>query len=516
LKEEKMTRRPYAVGVAILVTLLLSSAFGAAIEWVDVNGGTNLKGAIAPPSGTEARIQSTSQANPPAPPPPNLYAMPLDYVYIEPEPYGPYPGNMYPWYPWVSGWRFQMLYPASDIGRSGTIAQIAWKLFVSMYYDPETGTNPNTSIKLCHTPLADLTTDFNGNYGGNTPVWVYHDDAYTHGGVGNAWDTIDLTTPFEYNGTDNLLVEVVWMGSGYSNGPYGPAVWQADASPRLTRAYRYEITDTLVPTAIDADPAYYLMRIGFFKCGTPDPWCGDMLTQGYWKNHPCYDPKHPDAPYIAKFLPVMVAGQEVNTIPEALAIFNPPKPMTAWKMFLIQLLAAKLNAGWQTYPSLVKAWYDYPGGDYPFDNQRVFGILDVADDYTTDTDKAMLNEMKDVLENMNCYRDKGNGCLWDAMWSPGDGPEGQATALPAKPELSVVPSVAKSGNVRIAYALPKATPAQLTVLDVAGRTVMTRALSAAVGDHIVSLDAGSLDAGVYIVRITGADLTLSRKLVVQR
>jgi hypothetical protein len=32
----------------------------------------------------------------------------------------------------------------------------------------------------------------------------------------------------------------------------------------------------------------------------------------------------------------------------------------------------------------------------------------------------------------------------------------------------------------------------------------------------LSIDLGDLNAGVYVVRLTGADLTISRKLVVQR
>jgi len=493
-----MTRRPYAAGVAILATLLLSSAFGATIEWVDVDG------SIKP----EAPSLSTPEAYLPAPSPPGFYAMPLDYVYVWPPPTS---ANVYPWYPGYSGFRFQMLYPASDIGRGGTIAQIAlWATYFSW-----TGTYPNASVKMCHTPLTDLTETFNDNYGGNTPVWVYHNDALFRGGAAGMWDTVELTTPFEYNGTDNLLVEVTWIGSA-SGEEYGPCCYTAYAAPSLRRAYAKDITDTLVTTAYDVDSWYYLTRIGFFKEGTPDPWAGNMLAQGYWKKHPYYDPKHPDAPYIEEHLPVTVAGEEVNTVGDALAIFSPPKPMTAWKMFLIQFLAAKLNAGWQTDPSLINAWYDFPGGDYPFDNQRVYGIFQTADDYRGDTDKAALNEMKTVLDDMNNYRDKDNSCLWDAMWSPGTGPQGEATALTTKPELSVVPSVVKSGNVRVAYGLPKAAPAQLSVLDVTGRTVMTQDLPAAVGTGVVSLDTRSLGAGVYVIKLATCGNVFQQKLAVTR
>jgi hypothetical protein len=511
MKEEEMTKRPYAAGVAILATLLLTSAFGATIEWVDVDGSEKPAGTIPLPPGTEAPILSTSEACPPAPQPPNLYAMPLDYVYIDPVLYG---ANAYPWCvfaDWPYGFRQQHLYLGSEIGRSGTIAQIA--LFKTCFSN--TATFPNVSVKLCTTSVSSLTSTFSDNYGGNTPVWVYHNDALVRGGAANMWDTVDLTTPFEYNNSSNLLVEIVWVGQASGTG--WPGSWFNFASVSGNRrAVAVYITDTLVPTAYYVDDYYYNTRIGFFKDGTPDPWTGDMLTQGYWKNHPYYDPKHPDAPYVEEFLPVTVAGEEVNTVEEALAVFNPPKPMTAWKMFLIQLLAAKLNAGWQTDPSLINAWYDFPGGDYPFDNQRVYGIFQTADDYTGDTDKATLNKMKTVLDDMNNYRDKDNGCLWNAMWSPGTGPQGEAAALTTEPRLSVVPSVVKSGIVRIAYALPRAAPAQLTVLDITGRTVTTQDLPAAVGTGVVSLDTRSLGAGVYVVKLATCGNVFQQKLAVTR
>jgi hypothetical protein len=251
--------------------------------------------------------------------------------------------------------------------------------------------------------------------------------------------------------------------------------------------------------------------------GNPDPWGGSMLTQGYWKNHPYYDPEHPDAPYIEKYLPVTVATEYVNTVPEALAIFTPPKPMTSWKMFLIQFLAAKLNAGWQTNPSLLVAWYNYPGGDYPFDNQRVSAIFLVADGYSSSTDGAILDVMATVLDNMNNYTDGLNRCLWDAPFPPGPGPQGvEVTALSTKLNLSVAPSLAKSGIARIAYSLPKAASAQLTVLDITGRTVITQGLPAVVGTGVVSLDTRSLGAGVYIIKLVTSDNVLQQKLVVTR
>jgi uncharacterized delta-60 repeat protein len=248
----------------------------------------------------------------------------------------------------------------------------------------------------------------------------------------------------------------------------------------------------------------------------PNPWGGTMLSQGYWKTHLYYDPQHPDAPYIEKYLPVTMAGVIVSTVPEALGILDPPRPLTAWKMFLTQFLAARLNAGWQTDPSLLAAWYDLPGGDYPFDNQRVAAIFEVADGYRSTTDRATLDEMKTVLWNMNRYIEEDSRCLWDAQFPPGAGPQGaEVGSLASKLNLSVSPSVVKSGIVRIAYSLPRAGPAQLKVLDITGRTVMTQCLPTAVGDHVISLDASSWSAGVYFLKLASDACSLTRKVVIE-
>ncbi len=65
---------------------------------------------------------------------------------------------------------------------------------------------------LCHTSLSALTDSFATNYDGNTPVVVKSADPLTiNPSVG--WYSIPGITAFDYNGTDNLIVEVRWTGS---------------------------------------------------------------------------------------------------------------------------------------------------------------------------------------------------------------------------------------------------------------------------------------------------------------
>ena len=103
-----MSRRPYLAGVAILMTLLLSSAL--AVDWVTVDGAvTPSQAAEAPtpvPAPLEGVVSSSGTIVPPPPPSPEFMPMPLDYVYLDP---GLYSINLYPWYYYYSGFRMQHL-----------------------------------------------------------------------------------------------------------------------------------------------------------------------------------------------------------------------------------------------------------------------------------------------------------------------------------------------------------------------------------------------------------------------
>jgi hypothetical protein len=65
-------------------------------------------------------------------------------------------------------------------------------------------------MRLCHTPLSVLTTNFSQNYGGKTPVLVARASPFTINGVKDQWFAVKFTTPFEYNNRDNLIVELRW------------------------------------------------------------------------------------------------------------------------------------------------------------------------------------------------------------------------------------------------------------------------------------------------------------------
>jgi hypothetical protein len=74
----------------------------------------------------------------------------------------------------------------------------------------------------------------------------------------------------------------------------------------------------------------------------------------------------------------------------------------------------------------------------------------------------------------------------------------------------------RDGAAGFAFDLPRSGPVRIAVYDAAGRAVRTQQVSAQSRNGALSIDLGGLNAGVYLVRITGADLTATRKLVVQR
>ncbi len=252
-----MSRRPYLAGVAILVTLLLSSALG--VEWVEVVGGVDPNAAPPAPAALPAGIVSSSGAiTPPIPPPPtpDFLPMPLDYIYLFDNGTG---GNYIPW--WGQSYyamRFQALYLASEINKAGSIAQIGlFKNYYASYYN----TFQNASVKLCHTGVTSLTTNWNNNYDGHTPVWVWHGDLPRGCASAGVYDTLDLTTNFSYNGTDNLIVEVLWSGRTAAVGV--PSYTASGSGNR--RAYNYQDTTS---NPLGADATANSCRLGFL--GVPN------------------------------------------------------------------------------------------------------------------------------------------------------------------------------------------------------------------------------------------------------
>lgn len=104
----------------------------------------------------------------------------------------------------------EMIYPASELGGAGTITALSFEVGSSSNYN-------YSSLKIY------LGTRSSSTYS-STSDWTTFSDltlvySRTGGSVGSAtgWETYTLDTPYEYNGTDNLVVVVSRRGSAWTS-----------------------------------------------------------------------------------------------------------------------------------------------------------------------------------------------------------------------------------------------------------------------------------------------------------
>lgn len=100
--------------------------------------------------------------------------------------------------------KVQYIFRPSELGTSGTITGVACRLFNPNVAD----TNfTNTEVVLAHRVTDSLSTTFSDNITGGT---VVRTGTYTMaaGLLTGDWADIPFTTPFAYNGTDNLVVQI--------------------------------------------------------------------------------------------------------------------------------------------------------------------------------------------------------------------------------------------------------------------------------------------------------------------
>jgi len=118
--------------------------------------------------------------------------------------------NAIPW--WGSNYnsmRYQCLWFQTDIGAAGYIQAIEWDRGT---YNTS-GTYSDTRVWLCHSTKTALEATFDNNYSG-TPVQVMNKTSFQMP-AGPNWVDFGITPNlFNYNNTNNLLMEVRWNGDG--------------------------------------------------------------------------------------------------------------------------------------------------------------------------------------------------------------------------------------------------------------------------------------------------------------
>ncbi len=132
--------------------------------------------------------------------------------------YIPWWGNSY------NSFRFQALFLKSEINYAGYINKIEWNRGTAS----TTGTFNQTRVWLCHSTKTVLESTFNNNYTGKTPVPVRTSSNYTIPAGPGYVDMPITPNTFNYNNSDNLLMEIRWHGDTGA----GCTCWRSTASSR--------------------------------------------------------------------------------------------------------------------------------------------------------------------------------------------------------------------------------------------------------------------------------------------
>jgi hypothetical protein len=103
--------------------------------------------------------------------------------------------------------RTQVIYLASELGRSGTIIELSLDVTKAVSETMESWT-----IRMKHIRMSEYDAD---NYSLDAEGWtvVYQNNESF---INEGWHKFEFQTPFEYNGRDNLLVDFSYNNSSYS------------------------------------------------------------------------------------------------------------------------------------------------------------------------------------------------------------------------------------------------------------------------------------------------------------
>lgn len=191
--------------------------------------------------------------------------------------------------------RSATIYYASDIGGSKNISSIAWYVdeFQNGYSQSGPYTFSNVKIYFAYTTLTgwsninnvsgvDMLNGVNVSQG--ITSWTKVFDGSITFNLSNSWKYITLDTPFSYNGTSNLVIQVEnWDGS-YSSGY--PIFHYTSTSGSSLRTTKYHNADGSMPiTGTDATRSYSRPDIQFCEPST----LPIELLSFYGKSHIYYN-----------------------------------------------------------------------------------------------------------------------------------------------------------------------------------------------------------------------------------
>ncbi len=136
--------------------------------------------------------------------------------------------------PFNSFWynaRTQMIYKAADLQAAGLVAGRIDQLALDIASKGSTMPYNGFTIKMSCTPLNDLT----GGFVAGVPI-VYGPVAFTSA---TGFNTFPLANTYEWDGVQNILVEICYSNTAFSNG-YDQVRYTANATTTNTVYHRYQ------------------------------------------------------------------------------------------------------------------------------------------------------------------------------------------------------------------------------------------------------------------------------------
>ena len=138
-----------------------------------------------------------------------------------------------------SSYRMQLIYTASELLSQGLSAGSISSMAFNIISAGSATTNANFNVLIKNTTIsAFASTSWESNIGATN---VFPAATYTH--TASGWQTINFSTPFVWDGTSNILIDISMDGANSTNNSetyYSTtATNQIIHSKQLVRFYRY-------------------------------------------------------------------------------------------------------------------------------------------------------------------------------------------------------------------------------------------------------------------------------------
>ena len=147
-----------------------------------------------------------------------------------------------PTYAWYKQSFSQQIYTSSEVGGAGTITKVAFKVSNSK------STTRTIEIYMSHTTKSSFSSNSD---------WVSQSTSYRvfSGSVNfeaSGWTTITLDTPFEYNGTSNLLLSVDDNTGSYVSSSSNSPQFYVYSTGGYTALYAYDDSNNFNPASVSS------------------------------------------------------------------------------------------------------------------------------------------------------------------------------------------------------------------------------------------------------------------------